>query len=87
MNLVSHNWATHAEQFQPAATTAAPRAELLTLGDLATPSPEEPLSTAELGFIMKAIQGLVGEFSQVELGGVAERPETENVAICHSHFT
>ena len=38
-------------------------------------SPEEPLSVVELNFIMRALQGLVGEFQQLELGGVAGRPE------------
>ena len=42
---------------------------------LGTPSPEEPLTATELSFIMRAIQGLVGEFLTVELGGVADRPE------------
>lgn len=69
-------WPTRARQLDSAAIpVAAPGLEQHALVDLGVPTPEEPLSTSELNFIMKAIQGLVGEFPTVELGGIAERPE------------
>ena len=72
----SIHWPTRAGQFDSAAIpVAAPGLEQPAPVDLGGPPPEEPLSTSELNFIMKAIQGLVGEFPTVELGGIAERPE------------